>query len=277
MREGEVEILRLTVPANRVLALAPDERYAYYLLGHFFNELKFLHKLLAFAMPTHEDNRPLRVQPEMGQALVLLRIAGGKLYEAKVALDKPPFVDVLARSFLPLLENGPDRLKAFRRGVSKAKWLADLRNKHSFHYPTLHEWQHLIEAQGEWTDDDVFMAKQSGNMFFAGSDAMAQHWMFGQLDAQDPRTAVEPMIDGLLKLLGSFNSLIENLLAAFVAKRLLANRVEPVLAGSIAAPDFESIRLPFWTSMPTRSVDSKAADAPTCSSDTAPPPRTAHS
>lgn len=87
-------------------------------------------------------------------------------------------------------------------------------------------------------------------MFFAGSDSMAQHWMFGQLDAQDPRAAVEPMIDGLLELLGSFNSLIEDLLAAFVAKRLLPNRVEPVLAGSIAAPDFQSVQLPFWTAMP---------------------------
>ena len=55
-----VAVQRITVSSDRVLALSSEERYAYYMLGHFFNELMLLQKLLAFALPKHDDNRPLR-------------------------------------------------------------------------------------------------------------------------------------------------------------------------------------------------------------------------
>ena len=245
-----VEVMRLTVAANRVLSLEPEERYVYYLLGHFFNELMFLQKLLAFAIPKHEDNRPVRQQPEMGQVLILFRVAAGKLFEAKLALDKPTMSDVLVRSFLPLLESGSGRLEAFKQRVADSNWLKNLRNRHSFHYPRFDQWQHLVETHGEWSDDDVFMARQSGNVFYAGSDTMAQHWMFGQLNALDPRAAVEPMIDQLIELLRLFNGLVEDLLGAFVATRLLVQGQQPVAIGSVACPDFAGVRLPFWTAMP---------------------------
>ena len=250
-----VAVQRIAVSADRVLALSPEERYAYYMLGHFFNELMLLQKLLAFALPKHDDNRPLRQQPEMGQVLFLFRIAAGKMWEAKLALVRVDLSRVLKLSFLPLISNGVDRLKLWRRRVAEAAWLKNLRNGHSFHYPDFKEWQPLLESSGDWRDDEIFMSEQSGNVFHAGADSMAQHWMFGQLNPGNPREAVVPMIDELIELLGQVNSLVEDLLGAFVTERLLDEGVVPEQIGSVASPAFQAVRIPFWTHMPAKSAD----------------------
>ena len=245
-----VEVLRLRIPLSKVIELDPHERYAYYMLGHFFNELMFLQKLLKFVIPTHDDTRPFRQQPEMGQTMFVFRLAAGKLFEAKLALNKEIMSAVLRRSFLPLVPNANVRIKEFNRSTEKAKWLAGLRNEHSFHYPPYEQWSAVVEPSDTWTGDDIFMAYQSGNVFYAGSDALAQHWMFGRLNSENPREAVVPMIDSLIDFLGQFNSLVEDILGAFVATRLVPAGEGALPVGSVMSPQFESVRLPFWTDMP---------------------------
>jgi hypothetical protein len=194
-----VKVSKLTVPADRVAALAADERYAYCMLGHMFNELMCLQKLLMFAIPKHGDRRPIRSQPEMGQALFFFRVAAGKLWEAKLALATKAFSTALNRSFLPLVPAADVRLKTLRRRLDKSDWLRHLRDRHSFHYPTFEQWQALLSPKDLTVDDDVYGSTQSGNVYYAGSDNVAQHWMFGQMNSDDPRGAVDPMIDELIE------------------------------------------------------------------------------
>jgi hypothetical protein len=247
-----VEVSLLRIPLSQVIALDPHERYAYYMLGHFFNELNFLRKLLKFAIPTQDDIRPLRQQPEMGQTMFIFRLAAGKLFEAKLALNKEVLSAVLRRCFLPLVPDADTRLKEFNRSTEKAKWLAGLRNEHSFHYPPYEQWGAIVKPADDWVDDDIFMSSEvhSGNVFYAGSDVLAQHWMFGRMNCDSPREAVDPMINALIDFLGQFTSLVEDILGAFVATRLLPPDTRALPVGSVVSPRFESVQLPFWTNMP---------------------------
>lgn len=104
-----IEVLTLTIDASSVLKLTDEERYVYYMLGHIFNELMCLQKLLFFTMPTHDDGRPLRMQPEIAQAFFMFRIAAGKIWEAKLAFDEKRMSTVLRDSFFPLVSDGRDR------------------------------------------------------------------------------------------------------------------------------------------------------------------------
>lgn len=81
---------------------------------------------------------------------------------------------------------------------------------------------------------------------------MAQHWMFGQMDHQSPRDAVDPMIRELIELLGLFNGVVEDLLGAFIDARLLETDAALESLGTVASPAFRDVRLPFWTSMPAK-------------------------
>ena len=244
---AEIEVHQLKVSVSAVRALVPEERYAYYLLGHVFNELMFLQKLLKFALPIHDDERSFRKQPEMAQALFLFRIAAGKVFEAKLAFDNPTMSKVLPGSFLPLKPGLMDRFKELKSRVETAEWLASLRNQHSFHYPKFHQWAKLTEPASDWTDDDIFLGEQCANVFYAGSDALAQQWMFGQLDSANPQKAVEPMISALIVLIGEITGFLQDVLGAFVTQRLTGEVQPDSFVGTIECPEFESFYIPFWT------------------------------
>lgn len=80
------EMYSLTVPLDAVKRLTHERRFAYYLLGHTFNELMCLQKFVAFTLPKHDDSRPARLRPELGQAMFLFRLACGKIWEASKAI-----------------------------------------------------------------------------------------------------------------------------------------------------------------------------------------------
>ena len=250
---AEIEVHRLKIPIAAVRSLSPAERYAYYLLGHIFNELMFLQKLLKFALPIHDDERSFRKQPEMAQALCLFRIAAGKMFEAKLALENPTMSQVLPVSFLLLAPGLSDRLEKLRFQVEHAEWLKNLRNQHSFHYPKFYQWATLIDPSPDWADDDIFLAEQSGNVFYVGSDMLAQQWMFGQFDSENPAEAVEPMIKALIALIGDINGFLEDVLGAFIAQRLTGEIQQDSFVGTIECPEFETFNIPFWTHMPISS------------------------
>ena len=248
-----VTVKRLDVPVARVAQLSEIERYAYYMLGHLFNELMFFQKLLHFAIPKHDDARPLRRLPEYGQLFLVARIVAGKLWEAKVALERRDLSRAITDSFAPLTPDGQDRLTGWKRRLAKAKWPEKLRTGHSFHYPSFEQWQHVLRVDASWEDDQIYLAKESGNVFYAGSDAIAHHSMFGQLDPVDPKSAVDPMVSELISLLGEFTSTVEDVLGAFVAHRLFDNEVPPEsVEGAVDTALFEHVIIPFWTNMPPR-------------------------
>jgi hypothetical protein len=251
--KAPVQVTRLDVPLACILALSPAERYAYYMLGHLFNELMFMQKLLHYALPKHEDDRLVRRLPEFGQLFMIARIVVGKLWEAKLTLEKRELADVLDKSFTPLMPHAQDRFTPWKRRLASAKWPQRLRDRHSFHYPTFEQWKNLISPDASWEDDRIYMASQSGNVFYAGSDAIASHWMFGQKEPSDPKKAVDPMVTELISLLGEFTSAVEDTLGAFVAERLAGQQVAPSIDEGIVETElFEHVSIPFWTNMPSR-------------------------
>lgn len=154
-------VRRIDVPVSQVKLLTQHERYAYYLLGHFFNELMFLQKLLHFAIPKHDDSRQLRQLPEYGQLMFIARIAAGKLWEAKRALEERDLSRVIEASFLTLAQNSKQSLIAWKRRIAKAKWPELLRNGHSFHYPKYSQWSQLVQTDPTWVDDQILLVTLS--------------------------------------------------------------------------------------------------------------------
>jgi hypothetical protein len=88
MTSRSVEIHEIRIPVAKIAALTVQERYTYSMLGHMFNELMCLQKLVAFSMPKHNDYRPARIRPEFSQTSFLFRIASSKIWEAIIKLRK---------------------------------------------------------------------------------------------------------------------------------------------------------------------------------------------
>lgn len=250
-----VQVVR--VPISAVKALTPKDRYAYYLLGHMFNELMFLQKLLIVTMRQSEKPTPPELCAGNAQALIVFRIAAGKLWEAWQVMTSSELSHSLRESFLPLIEGSKERWKELSKTVSEQPYLKDLRNKQSFHYPRFREWEELLEPRDDWADDLVFASAESGNLFFDGAESYAQEWMFSQ-DRRASRSTserVDQLLGGLVTLMTTFTRFVEEILSAFVHERLMGGSMKAESLISVAAPPFSALAFPYWTLMPKQAAD----------------------
>jgi hypothetical protein len=246
MTSRTIEMQEVRIPLEAAQRLSDEDRYTYYMLGHMFNELMCLQKLVGYALCKHDDRRPARVRPEHAQALFLFRMASSKIWEAILSLRSKEIAGTLRSAILPRMADGAERLKTLNAAVNAARWLADMRNGIGFHFPSFAQWRPFTTPDGDWEDDVIFVGKQTGNTFYDGSDSIAQHWMFRQY-GPDVRAAVDPLINEMIELLRLMNSFLEDTLGVFVAEVLLEGKGQHRIVGKVIAPLHDKVVIPFWT------------------------------
>lgn len=253
MTNRSVDIYELRIPLEAVKKLSNEDRFSYYLLGHIFNELMSLQKLIGFALPTHEDTRPQRFRPEHAQAMFLFRLASAKIWEAsKTIRENKQLALTLRNTVLPQMVEGEAKLKTLKVAINSAAWLSPMRNGLGFHFPTFALWEKQTVPDDSWVDDYVFLGDQSGNTFYDAADVMAQHWMFSQYGASTVPEAVDPLISQMIGLLRTMNTFLEDVLTVFIGKIILKDTGVHRYVGKVLSPQHEQISIPFWTAMPKR-------------------------
>ncbi|SCX61764.1 hypothetical protein [Nitrosospira sp. Nsp1] len=240
-----IPIYEIRIAVSAIETLTPHQRYTFYLLGHIFNELMCLQKLICFASPGHCDSRPIRKLPETAQAFFLIRVAACKVWEAKKALKHKKTRIVLEASVLPHMTEGQKRFEGLLSTIEDAGWIGKMRNQFGFHYPCFTQWERVTTPTKEWIDDSIFGSERSGNTFYASSEAVAREWFFRQSDMIKPHFTVESMIDMMVDVLKNMNRFLEDVIAVYIADVLHVDTYQD--AGEISGFDFESITIPFWT------------------------------
>jgi hypothetical protein len=253
MTSRSIDIYELKIPLEAINKLSNEERFSYYLLGHIFNELMSLQKLVGFALPKHDDSRPQRLRPEHAQAMFLFRLAGAKIWEAIIAIRETKELALTLKNLvLPRMTDGSARLKTLNSAINAAGWLSPMRNGIGFHFPTFKHWESHIIPDSTWEDDHLFLGTQSGNTFYDAADSVAQSWMFSQYGASNVREAIDPLIGQMIELLGAMNTFVEDALGVFISSIILEDKGNRRHVGKVLAPHHEKVSIPFWTSMPER-------------------------
>lgn len=256
MPKHSITIRKLTVSVSAIKSLSPEQRYTYYLFGHVLNEMILLGKSIRFAMPKHNDIRNARLDPELAQALFFLRIASSKVLEAQNCLRQKRVQEVLQKTIFSLLPTGYAMQEKIQSKIKNVPWLSPIRNKLSFHYPLYNDWLHVTTPTETWEDDIVFIGDLDLNIFFNGSEAVCQHWMFGNLDV-DPTKAVRPMIEAMLDLLTMMCKFLDAVLNVYLTELLLDGPMEPETVGKIYAEDINTFSMPFWVHNPRACLANK--------------------
>jgi hypothetical protein len=247
MTTRSIDVQEVRVPLDNIRKLSPEVRYSYYLLGHMFNEMMTLQKLVGFFVPQLDDKRPLRREPEISQFLVISRIASAKVWEAMLSINQKEVASSLRSVVLPKIKQGNDKLKALNQAIRVASWLAPVRNGIGFHFPEFRKWEAFTTPDEAWVDDVVFVGKMSGNTFYGGSAAIATHWTLEQLGEPDRSKAVNSLISQAVELTVMMTNFLEEVMYAFVTEVLMVTTGRDV--GKVIAPTYESVRIPFWTVM----------------------------
>lgn len=245
MSNRSIKIQQITIPIERVAALSAQQRYAYYVLGHVFNEMMALQKLVGFAIPKHRDARAHRSSPETAQLFLLFRLAASKIYEFKNIVNGKEMklsLDELVFSEEPQLR---DEIKKFNKSVSGAAWLSRLRNGMGFHYPSFEEWIPYTTPDSQWSDDIVYVGEQTGNTFYDASASVALHWMFDKYRDEHVRDAVMPLVDELIDMIKQLVNFLEAAVSVIIVG--LVPDVTPKELSKILAPEHDQVSLPYWT------------------------------
>jgi len=104
-----VDIKKATFPQEVFKSLSAEERYVFVMVAHIQNELMAIQKVLGISLPKDEHTDEFLRNPMFSQAMIWLRIAVAKIYEAHSCLNNPPMGKVIKEKYLPLIENGAAR------------------------------------------------------------------------------------------------------------------------------------------------------------------------
>ncbi|MEW6370492.1 MAG: hypothetical protein AB1584_06110 [Pseudomonadota bacterium] len=244
MTNRSVEIFELRVPLEKISALSVQQRYTYYLLGHIFNEMNVLQKIVGFAIPKHDDIRPARRNAEIAQAFFLFRLAASKIYEAKDKINGKEIYQALNELVFTDSPHLRDSLRDLNKAIGAASWLSRMRNGMGFHYPKLSDWEAYIMPDKTWTDDIVYTGKEAGNVFYDSSATVAMHWMFDKYRDYEAAESVDLLVHELIALINQMNRFTNTVVGEITAKLIPTGKAQ--LAGKVLAPEYDTVSLPFW-------------------------------
>jgi len=248
--KGSVDVEKLVIPLQDIKNVSDQDRYSYYLLGHMFNELMCLQKLILYALPRHGDTRAYRRRPESAQAMFLFRIALSKISEVwKELKENSVLKSTFDTKIHPHWGEGNKRREALDAALGGASWLTKLRNKIGFHFPNFNQWEPYVKPNDVWEPDVIFLSRESGNVFYDAANVVAEHWMFSIYGAEKVEDAVDPMIVQMIDLIKLMSSYLEDALAVLIDKSILRDHDIRVACGPVVAPRFVDVQIPFWTQM----------------------------
>jgi hypothetical protein len=250
---ARIQVGRVRIPKDRVLALAHQERYVFYLLGHVFNELSMLRKFIAFAFNQVEQEKNFLNEPDVAQAMFLFKLAAMKLVEFRNAITRHDASHTIRTSYFSLREDLEGRLVAVQRDIGRAGWIGLIRKSQAAHYPSFADWQEVTRAQEPWSDDIIYLGTQTGNTFFASAEVTANAAILQSTGSDSTFQALLNLVDIGLPLLVRTSDVVQEMLDVYVNTKLMTpeDRIESI--GFVTnPPNFLDVRLPFWTLMPKK-------------------------
>ena len=244
-----ITVREIRIPVDKIGALSPEQRYTYYLLGFIYNELVALRKMASFALlaARSEDQRPVRKNADMSQVLMLFRFSCAKSWEALVKLHSKEANGILRSDVYVHWPEGLEAMKRVNQAAAAANWLSSLRNELAFHYPSMKQWEPSITPKESWTDDVMYIGKQTGNVFHEAADSVANVHLFGERMQKEGR--VIQMVDEMIDLLGLIVEFVEHALGVFVGEVIFDGVLPTGPEHKLSVREYIDVRLPFWTSM----------------------------
>lgn len=213
-----MKVYEITLTKQQLLSLPEKERPLFFQLGHVFNEISFLNKLLI--MVSHTEAAGLERKGMTVQSMIVARIFIGKAFEAWRMLEKELLKTKL---MLDLDQHLPDEAKQalqyLKRYFGGTSLLATIRNKFSFHYLS----EHIDEVMSAVPDEKEFklvLGDSHANTLHDFAEEVVSFGMLQKTHAESAQGAMNNIIGDLAEISGNLLSFIGHLSAAMFHERL---------------------------------------------------------
>jgi len=241
-----MKIYEIKLTKAQFLSLPENERALFFQLGHVFNELSFLNKLLY--MVSDLDLEGIEKKGMTAQSMIVARIFIGKVFESWRMLQKQLFKSKLMLELEPHLpdeaKNALDELNGY---FGKNNLLPTIRNEFSFHYSSKHidEVFNTTENEKEFS---LILGSTDANTLHDYAEQIVSFGMLQKTNEESWRAAMDKMIGDLVKTSGLLKTFVGHASAAIFHLRLGKswsdfNCVEHELK---YANDLEEFKIPFF-------------------------------
>lgn len=120
------ELEKISLSKEKLGALSTDQRFAFFFLGHAFNEIMTLQKLSLAVRPSSPVRSPIGEGSTATTALVL-RLLAGKILEASERMNDAPVGPILVRDYVDLVLDLKERVRVINQRITRSKWYHALR------------------------------------------------------------------------------------------------------------------------------------------------------
>jgi hypothetical protein len=224
-----MKVLRVNLTKARLAAMPPAERAALLLLGHAFNEINVLIKLILMARKQSPDIQVVD-HVEAAQTFIVLRLLIGKLHEAWEMFKKRLQANkqISSQYLSALTGDAAAALEELKKHFGQGSVLTEIRN-FSFHYE---DKDNLMETSFQSAPNsepwEFYLGKTNGSTCYYASELVAQAGVLGLVNLKGSPTTTtvlrldsksfEPLCDIVIKVSKLvavlFRTLIESLLTS---------------------------------------------------------------
>jgi hypothetical protein len=184
-----IDILRISVPKERLNSIPKEERVLFFLLGYAANQIIMFQKLLLFASNSPADES-VEGQVHGVQIEMLLRLMIGFVWEAWYLIRKRFLEQPVGRDYQGLLdEDGKRALSGLKKQFDNSTLIHTFRNNFAFHLPKTEDMEAAFKlAYSDANFDDtwsLYFSKDKFNSLYLVSDVVLIHAIFKSIGESD--------------------------------------------------------------------------------------------
>jgi hypothetical protein len=238
--------MKIEISKSKLLSIQEDERIFFVQFGNLMNELNTLQKLIYFS--SHATDNEIIRRGSHSQALFLVRILAGKLFEGWRLLEKNFFGTKISKTYQKRMTKlGKRRLSELKHYFGKSNIIRVIRNEFSFHYSpnASDKIKHLIDEAPESEVFEIFVSEEHGNCLYWASDVLVNVAILRAMDKSNLERAMKKLLDEILSVTRWFLEFLGDCVFVIVVAHpeLIKAEVEipnPPAIGEVDLPFFVS-------------------------------------
>ena len=242
-----MKVYEIPISQQQLDSIPTDERLFFIQIGHLANELSTLNRLLLF-VSNSAGTTELERRAGNCQALLLVRLCSGKLFEGWQMLQRDYFRSKLSKEYDSLLdESGKNSLNEIKRYFSKNNLIKDIRDKFAFHYSS-DDLQNQLQRSKDVGTLYIYLGYAHGNSFYSFADVLVGSAMLSKVPGADPQPGMDALFVDPINGIKWFLDFIGSCMIV-LAEKYLGTTLEALSANIIEVPNakkWEDVHSPFF-------------------------------
>jgi hypothetical protein len=243
-----MNVYQIPIDREQLAAIPREERTLLLVLGHALNEVVILSKLLHFAANANGPNEAYQ-DAEVGQVLLLLRLAVGKLNETWNLLSTGYFSkkEISLKYYPRLSEEARACLKDLEKAFAKGSPITSIRTEFSFHAPQDETMEAAFNDLSKNEREVYYLSTSRKNTFYQISELIITHAMLRTVSSGDREIALKILLDTVNSVTNKLVVAVNEIIKCIIQNYKIGNIVKTKLFKILDAPRISEFSIPFFT------------------------------